>query len=366
LKIIYLGRYNENEILTGPEKAGKRIFRKCSEINNSVFIEYFFDGKKFGIFKKLFGREKVCEVNGSSVIRLGLIALFFELVRQKPDIIHVISFERFALAAFLYRAFFKSKIVYSLHGIAAHENKTYGYASGFENFKDCFAEEIFIKYSDRILLLSDGSRALLEKYYRAGKRKFAYVRNGVDEEFKFSGLRNNDKLKVLFISDITRKEKGFGFLKDSLEESEIKIELDIVDRRNPVKEIVFENKKIECKTYDKMNTRELAGFLNEGDVFVSASEYEPFGFTGAECMSAGLVPVLTSATGASELITDRLNGFVFEYGNRKELNGILKELSENIELKNKISSEASKIYYLLNWDKIFESYKKIYEKILNR
>lgn len=365
MNLVYLGRYNEGEILTGPEKVGKRIFQKYSEENKTVFIEYFFDGKRYGLFKKLFGREEVCCVNGSSVKRAGLISLLGELVKIRPGIIHIISFERFALAAFLYRAFFKTKIIYNVHGLVVHENKIYGYAGGFRNFKDCFAEDIFMRYSDSILLLSKNLKKLLDKYYSVSKSKIKYVKNGVDEEFKYAGLRNNKTLKIVFISDIKRKEKGFDFLKEALEKSDIKIELNAVGNVNPGYEIKFENKLIDFCSYGKMSPSGLADFLKDKDVFISSAEYEPFGMAGAECMSAGLIPVLTSETGAADLISDGINGFVYEYGNSEELLRILTFINDNPDSRKKISAEVSKIYSVLNWNCILKDYKNIYKEILN-
>lgn len=368
MDLVYLGRYNESEILTGPEKVAGRIYNNYTRENKSVFVEYFFDGSEFGFFKKLFGKEKKCEVNGSAVVRLGLVSLFIQLIKIRPKIIHIISFERFALIAFLYRVFFKVKIIYNVHGVVAHENKYFCNVNPFKNFKDCFAEDIFVKYSDIILLLSKSSKIILDKYYNISKRKIKYISNGIDGEFKRSNNKingNNDKLKVVFISDIKRKEKGFGFLKDTLEEFDREIELHIIDKKETAKEINFKNKLINCNSYDLMTPNELADFFEDKDVFISSASYEPFGLTGVECMSAGLVPVLTSETGASGLITDELNGFIFEYGNSGQLIKILYKLIDNQEMKNRISLEAIKVFEQINWETVFKNYKNIYNRILN-
>lgn len=368
MDLVYLGRYNQSEILTGPEKVAGRIFYNYTRKNKSVFLEYFFDGNEFGFFKKLFGKEKKCEVNRSTVLRLGLVSLFVQLIKLKPKIIHVISFERFALIAFLYRVFFKVKIIYNVHGVVAHENRYFCNISPFNNFKDCFAEDIFVKYSDLILLLSKNSKIILGKYYNVSKRKIKYITNGIDGEFKRSSNKinkNNNKLKVVFISDVKRKEKGFDFLKDTLEEFDREIELHIIDKKETAKEINFKNKFIDCYSYDLMTPNEFVDFFADKDVFISSASYEPFGLTCVECMSAGLVPVLTSETGASGLITDELNGFVFEYGNSMQLIKILYRLIENPEMKNKISLEASKVFEQINWESVFKNYKNIYNRVLN-
>ncbi|MBK6915083.1 MAG: hypothetical protein IPH11_15985 [Ignavibacteriales bacterium] len=51
MKILFLGRYEQSEILNGPEKVAKRIFTGLQDKTESVFIEYFFDGSKYSIWK---------------------------------------------------------------------------------------------------------------------------------------------------------------------------------------------------------------------------------------------------------------------------------------------------------------------------
>jgi len=366
MNIIYLGRYNNDEVLTGPEKVASRIFYNRAKESGTLFIEYFFDGKKYGFFKKLFGKEKIRSVNGSDVLRLGLLSLFVKLVEVKPGLIHIISFERFALVAFIYSVFFKVKIIYNVHGLAIHENKFYHKTGAFKNFKDCLAEDIFIRYSDKLLLLSEASNKILNKYYNPSKRKIIFIKNGIDREFEFTGNKIfNDILKLVFISDVRRKEKGFGFLLSALEKYSGNMELHIVDRKEIAQGINYKNDSVKIFSYDKMSPVSLSAFLKDKDVFVSPAEYEPFGITCAECMSAGLVPVVTSETGASEIIIDDFNGYVFDYGSSEQLCKILLKLDKNAELRKKISLEAVKIYSVFNWEKIYISYKKIYEKILN-
>ncbi|MBI5403123.1 MAG: glycosyltransferase family 4 protein [Ignavibacteriae bacterium] len=368
MNIVYIGRYNEGEILTGPEKVAKRIFDGAASERKCVFIEYFFDGKKYGLAKKLFGREKVCSVNGSDVFRLGLFRILAFLIEQKPDIIHIISFERFALAAYIYRVFFNVRIVYNVHGIAVYENKFLRKESSFRNFKDCFAEDFYIRHSDIIMLLSRKFKLLFDEYYPVSSRKIRYIKNGTDKEFGNVKSKNVDTeiLRIVFISDISRPEKGFRFLKEALEEFSRSAELHVVDRKELSGEIKFKNENINLFFYDKMPAESMQGFLYDKDIFISAAKYEPFGMTCTECMSAGLIPVVTDVTGASELITDGLNGFVFEFGNKEQLNRILENLYDDPELRKSVQEEAVKIYRTVSWSEILKNYLKIYEELLRK
>jgi glycosyltransferase involved in cell wall biosynthesis len=366
IEVIFLGKYEVNEILPGPEKVAKRIYENYTKHHKSLFIEYFFDGKKYGVFKKLFGKEIVENVNGSDVYRMGIIPLFVTILKLKPKIIHILTFERFALISFLCKMFFNVKIVFNMHGLIIHENKYFRKINPFYNFKDKIAEEIFVKYSDLLLILSNNFQTLLSFYYISNKRKIKYIRNGVDREYYLGSAKKvfnkNNIIKIVFIADIKRKEKGVSFLKESLEMIENKMELYIIDKKDNI--ISLENDLVKVFYFDKMSSDELANFLADKDVFISTSYYEPFSISSVECMSAGVIPVLTKETGASELIRDGVNGYVYDFGDTKKLKEIILKLSSDDVLKNRISKEAVKIYVDLKWERITEDYEKIYKNIL--
>ena len=366
MDLIYIGRYCTDEIPGGPEKVAKRIFGNYTKTNKSLFVEYFFDGKKYGVLKKLFGKEITCNVNGSDVCRLGIFPLFLMLLKIIPKIIHLITFERFAVAVFLYKILFRTKVIYNLHGIVVHENKYYRKSSKFGNLKDRVTEKIILNKSDILLLLSKESGKLLKSCYNTYGNKLIFIKNGIDGCFYETGIKKadtgNDTLKTVFIADTCRKEKGFSFLKDTLET--IKINLDLYIIGNDIHEKVFiKNDFVKVYRIEKMKPDELSEFLKDKDVFISSSVYEPFGMTTVECMAAGVIPVVTKETGASEMVTDGINGFTYSYGDKERLKSILIELYNKPELREKIFGETMKIYNDLNWDKINVSYINIYNSI---
>ena len=93
MNVVYIGRYNDTEILSGPEKAAKRIFHEQIKHCEGTFIQYFFDGRQYGLIKKLFGKD-VKDVHNSKVYTLGLFRIVPLLIKLKPQIIHYISYER--------------------------------------------------------------------------------------------------------------------------------------------------------------------------------------------------------------------------------------------------------------------------------
>lgn len=362
MKIIFLGRYNPSEALTGPEKVAKRIFTEYTKAHRAAFIEYFFDGRKYGIVKKLLGNEVLSENNDSQVFRMGLFSMLTYLVKTKPDVIHIITYERFGLAAFLYKVFSKVKIVYNIHGIIIHENTKYKNVSLLYFLKDKLCERIYLRNSDRLIFLSQESVDIASKYYRIDLNKVTVLSNGVDEIFHSKGKDKHytieTTLKLLFNGSIERKEKGFTFLNETLKNSDVPFELYLSGNSKKSGE-----ENYLCIPFT--DTKTFAELLSGMDVFISASEYEPFSITATEAMAAGVVPVVSKETGMSRYIQNNVNGFVFNFGDMNELNNILKQIYSDGAAIQMFSERSKEIYNLLNWETICTQYKDLYRTIMN-
>ena len=78
------------------------------------------------------------------------------------------------------------------------------------------------------------------------------------------------------------------------------------------------------------------------DIFVHASDNEPFGIVIVEAMALGKPVVATDTGGPTDIISDRVNGLLTPYGNSEKLvNAILRYLDEP-EFANSISLAAKK------------------------
>lgn len=362
MKILFLGKYNDSEILSGPEKVAKRLFHETAKRGCAAFVEYFFDGRKYSFRKKLSGYELLSETE--TILRLGLFQIIAFLLRYKPSVIHIITFERFSILAFLLKPLLHCKICATIHGIARYEIPLNGSMPLLYKIKDYIFEWILFKFSDRLVFLSSGSIALAGKYYNLSDKQISIIPNGVDRLFHEQSLKRNGSsgaLKTLFVGDSQRKEKGLSFLLDTLKTSPIPVELRIIGDFQPLKEV---SDKIEITCIPKQQTRKYAEELLQSDIFISASIHDSFSISAAEAMASGLVPVVSRQTGISELITDGENGFIYDYGDKEKLLQIIKIICNEIELREYISEKASGIYYDLTWPKISQVYFALYKELV--
>ncbi len=324
--------------------------------NETEFITYFFDGNQHGIWKKLFGYDTIAMENNDKVIRCGIVSVLFRLIIQRPDVIHIVNYERFAKAALLFKKFSKTRIIYTVHGIAAFENSSFKTVPAKYMENDLKTEASLFKYADKIVFLSEQSLRIAESIYEIEKEKCVILPNGIDEEFNFDTTKNFDStgLNIVFIGRIERIEKGFENLREALSSLEIDYRLHVINsgRKGSDGKIFY---------YESMDTKELAAFLANKHIFISSGSYEPFSLSAVEAMASGLVAIVSGDTGMSRYIENGINGFVYDTNDTKQISRIINELQSNRSLLSSISIEAKKIFFTLSWKKVYELYKELYK-----
>ena len=358
MKILLVGRYQTSETFNGPEKVAKRLFYELSKLNNEIiFAEYFFDGKQYSIWKKLFGFERI----ENKVFRFGLFSFLKYLFKYRPDIIHIITFERFAIIGFIAKLFFGTKIIYHVHGVIKHERLYFEERIPLSTkLKDSFLEYVIFKFSDKIIFLSDQSIAIAKRFYKFDDKIATILPNGVDEIFiNQAHAKKNEVVNILFLATPNRKVKGFEFATEIIKNLKSSLKIFIIYNLNNDSENISKRIKI----IPKMEIVEYSKFLSKIDFVVSTSKYDPFPISAVEAMAVGSIPILTSQVGCSRLIKQNKNGFVFEYGDTTSFANCINNLAENKSLRKNISLNVRKSVSNLTWKRIAKSINAIYLEI---
>lgn len=355
MKVAYLGRYEEGEIISGPGNVARKIFEECCKANEAVFITYFFDGRKYSALKKLAAYEEVASQSGSRVIRAGLLRILRSLYSFKPDVIHIVNFERFAVAALLYKFLRRVKVIYTVHGVAAYEDRHFRNTDASYEARDRRIESLLFSRSDVIVFLSEQTLKIAEENYRIDRSKVKILPNGVEADFPVDGTRNFDQSELLIVSPggEGRKEKRAAELAQALSSLGFPFKLFLLGSADEK----AEGNIIHVKP---MSKRGLAEFFSYRHIFISNSGYEPFSVTAVEAMSCGLVPVVTSDTGMNRYIRNGVNGYVFQSSDYGKLLRILSQLYADRKLLRDLSANAAGITEELCWENVFGMYKGVY------
>lgn len=364
MEIIFLGRFNNSEILNGPEKVAKRLFNQLALNNIKVtFIEHFFNSGQKRFLNRWLG-YKVIKTN-PKVLRLGILRLFWYLIFQQPEIIHIISAERFIIPLFYYKFLLKSKIITTLHSILKEEIPPERISKkGNHIGRDFLLENLIIKNSQKLVFLSQIQLNLAKKYYHIRNKNVSMIPNGIDEEFfserKFPEI--NNFLNIVFYNGTGDKiDRGLKFVLEELNNVEEKIKLFIIgsDTTGQLDKVHFE-----VEVVKPMSLTELIEFLKDKHFILKSITYDTFPLIVAESMAAGLIPVISDKVGLVSLIRHGENGFI--YDNRIiALSSLLNHIFSGAYNLRNISQNAKDSVRQLRWTKIASMYLELYKQVLD-
>jgi glycosyltransferase involved in cell wall biosynthesis len=365
MKILLLGDYQEGEIFTGPQKYGKRIAVNLAKVHQITFVAYFRDGTRYSLWDKLFGKKIIQQEQDIQVYRFGIIQLIIFLLKNSYDIIHMVSFERFARIIFWFHLKKNAKIVYTAHTLFNYE---------YANFREytpvklqqlnSAIENQYFKLCDNVVSVSNYLKMLLIKNKRLSNN-CEVIYNGVDAEFiRTSKSINAPKknISLVFIGDITRKEKGFFILESALLQCSLSFDLFIISGSS--KDLNLP-KSISPKFINRLDAEKLALFLSDKDIVVTPSLYDSFSISTLEAMACGCVPIVSDSTGIAELIIAEMPENVVQTNNEMLLLKRIETLYNDSELRINQSIIAKNIASRFEWIQIANQYNRVYEKMLN-
>ncbi len=360
-KIFYLGRYPKSNVLTGPEKYTISLFHFVSEYENVEFIEYFFKSYKgSNFFSRLFGKE--IDVT-SKITRLGFIRLLFYLLKRKPYVIHVLTAERYIIPVYLLKIIIPWKIVTTFHGVLKYEiPNNRNRMKKINSYRDYLFELCAVRFSDRLIFLSQLHLDLADRYYNFSKNKTIIIPNGIDADFIRDDHKefNNNLLKFVFYNGINDGiERGINYILDSVQKLEkTNIELFIIGGDSKIS-----NFQCKIEFLGPMKKHELIDFLNDKHFLIKSIIYDSFPILAIETMAAGLIPIVSDKIGISSYIKSGINGFVYSSSDNNALKYLLDEVLSGKYNLNIMSEEAKKIINELNWPAVSEKYLKLYRTL---
>jgi glycosyltransferase involved in cell wall biosynthesis len=365
MKIIFLGNYEQGEVLPAPTIVAKAMFNKFAGSNHSaVYICYFQDGSKYNRFQKLFGKELVED----NVYRCGIFRLLGIVLKFKPDIIHLSTLEMFYVILFPLRLLIKAKFIYTVHGLASYEIKHFVNKTRFQKFRAIFNEWIVMHHVDFIFALSKRNSRFISLYFNINKNRILLFKNGIES---YPGMIKNyseqiKSLKIISVGNINREEKGYSFLLESLSILNFPVQLTIISSITGGQNI-FNNlpRHINLKIKGPFDNRSLRQEMLNNDIYIASSRYEPFCISLLEGMNAGLLFITTDRVGLTDYFSKDLAPFIVSYGNKIQL---VKKIMELIELslpeKNELSNKVNKFSLGFEWDKVIAELENKYSQIL--
>jgi glycosyltransferase involved in cell wall biosynthesis len=202
--------------------------------------------------------------------------------------------------------------------------------------------------------------------YPKYKQKFLLRPNWV-KVGPLSDFTNRYSNKVLAVGRLVN-QKNFNFLISEFKKSKNNLEIDIVGSGPEKEKLLAQAKKhnVNINFLGNLNNNELLQLYQDYKFFISTSLFEGNPKSLLEAMGSGCVVFGTNINNHSEIITDNVNGFLFEIKD----NHLLKKfelISKNDEILSKISKDAYKfINDVFSLNKSVDLFYSDFDKTLSR
>lgn len=146
---------------------------------------------------------------------------------------------------------------------------------------------------------------------------------------------------------------GFLFIGDGPEFENIKQEISSKE---------LEKRVIQINALDQ---KKLFSLLSSCDMVILPSIIEGFPMVLGEAMSFGIPIIATNISGIPELVENEKEGLLVDPKDPYQLAQVIKQMSENQEMRRKMSQNAMKKIQFFDLDVIAKQWKKYYESLLD-
>lgn len=254
---------------------------------------------------------------------LSLWSLFKIFRSERPDVVHLNSSKIGGLGAVAARLAGVSKIVFTVHGWAFHENRP-----AWQHLLIVFLSRLAGRFQDSIVHISKSDLASTLFYKIAPFRKTTLIPLAIREEYRLARSAARDSLGRIIgqaipqdahligsIAELT-KNKGLAHLLDALKQVKFQIP------NSKLQTIIVgegeeqERLQNQIRALGLEDTVRIAGFipgaaqyLKAFDIFVLPSLKEGLPYTVLEALAAGTPVIASGVGGIPDVITDGVNGF---------------------------------------------------------
>jgi alpha-maltose-1-phosphate synthase len=191
---------------------------------------------------------------------------------------------------------------------------------------------------------------------------------GVDlSEFQ-PDVKRDDIFRVIYVGQITVR-KGIGYLLQAIEPlvKKHKVELWLVGEIDPHMQRLLDQYTSMFEYKGVCPRRDLWRLYSQSSVLVLASVEEGLALVQAQAMACGIPVIATTNTGAEDLFTDGIEGFIVPIRSPEAIREKLQWMMDNEELRAQMATAALKrVKSLGGWDRYGESVELVYKELASR
>ena len=284
-----------------------------------------------------------------------------------PDVIHCETIAPLSSFAAKYAKRKNIPLIYT-----AHTKYRFCYVNAL---KSRLLAEIVVKTLSKPIKLADEVTAVSEDMARELRsyginKPVTVIKNGGERRNNICKRKINDKINFLFVG-LVIKYKNIGFTLSALSVAKKKgldFTFNVVGSGPDEKYFKKISKKLGLSENVVFHGRitdhkKLDDIYASNDLFLFPSVFDNDALVVCEAGNMGTPSLVLKGTGASERITDGVNGFVSENDVTAYADKIISLSSDKSKLKN-VGENAKNLF--TGWRENAEEYKKIYKRLLNK
>jgi glycosyltransferase involved in cell wall biosynthesis len=234
-------------------------------------------------------------------------------------------------------------------------------------------QEWAAKAVDRVIVVSETSRADVEEAFQLPPERVRTVYNGIDTE-TFRPLPGVERQpnKLLYVGNSEDRNKGARFFIEALNllKDELDFQVTFVDNDKwllklvpPLVDAYGLNSRIEFT--GRVPTADLVRHYNEAKLLVTSSVHEGFGLPLAEAMACGTPTVATEIGAYKEIVEHGESGWLVPPSNPEALAGAIRMMWNDASLRQRLAEGGRRrILEKFNWKKAAEETLAVYEELV--
>ncbi len=181
-------------------------------------------------------------------------------------------------------------------------------------------------------------------------------------EIQKSEYSKHEKLKVLYVGNVTQMKGIFYLLEAAKKLPKEKFEFTVVGKYGEKSEILEKYRKYVHFTGFVMHER-VKDYLEQADVFVFPSLGDSFGLAVLEALSYGVPVICSDHAGAADAIADGKNGFIVPVGSSEAIIEKLQYCYNNPEFMKRAKQAAYETAEKYSWSNYQDCIGNMVEKI---
>lgn len=205
----------------------------------------------------------------------------------------------------------------------------------------------------------------------APQQPIGIIYNGIDTQEFFPRENSTEATKNIIVVSRLTQRKGIDYLIEAMSE---------VSKAVPQSRLILagdgnarEELEEKTRSLGLQNSIIFRGLIDhkllakeiyqKADIFVLPSLNEGMSNTMLEALASGLPLIATPTGGSEELIKEGVNGYIVPMKNSQILAEKIITVLQNDNLRIRLGENSRQKAESLSWEKVAESYKKLYQKI---